>query len=444
MKKPRFDLTEGSIVQHVRRLAMAMGWGIVAMNIVQFTDMWFISRLGHDELTAISFTLPVTVFLFFMILAMSSGMTSAVARASGASKIEHTARTVTVGLIGSFVMGAVMMIVAYAIKDYVFRAMGAPDAMMPLIDSFMNTWLLCIPFMCVTIVSNAGARGSGEAGLPALVMIQLAVTNLIFDPVFIFVFHMGMRGAATATLLAYIFAMASALWIAVHKLHLLKIKTLRNIHKTKKALATWWHVTGPVSIAYAIEPFSTGILTASVAKIGLSAVAAYGVAMRVEGLALIVLMALWGAVTPLAGQNWAAGKRERVRHTIDVASQINSVFCLVFACVMWFFAKTVAAWFSSDAQTVQLASIYLAIVPVSYVGFGASGLIGSALNGIGRAHWYLVANSARILTLLALAVYGAANFGFYGFAIGVGASNLLSGFAIALWSRRVFLASKAI
>lgn len=444
MKKPRFDLTEGSVIFHVRRMGMAMGWGIVAMNIVHFTGMWFISRLGHDHLTAISFTLPVVGFLFFMILAMSSGMTSAVARAAGANRIEHTARTVTSGIAASFAFGLVMMIVAYAIQDRVFRAMGATDALMPLIHDFMDTWLLCIPFMCVTIVSNAGARGAGEAGLPALVMIQLAITNLIFDPIFIFVFDMGMQGAATATLLAYSLAMLSALWIGIRKLHLIRIKTLRNIQKTKRALRTWWSVTGPVSIAYSIEPLSTGILTATVAKIGLGAVAAYGVVTRVEGLALIVLMSLWGAVTPLAGQNWAAGKHTRVRETLHVAAVINTVFCLCFAAVMWLFAEHVAAWFSSEAETIRLAAIYLSIVPVSYIGFGASGLVGSALNGIGRARWYLVANSARVITFLAFAVYGAHAFGFYGFALGIAAANLLCGFVIGMWSRRVFLASRPV
>ncbi len=444
MKKPHYDLTQGAIGWHVRRLAMAMGWGIVAMNIVHFTNMWFISRLGHDHLAAIAFTMPVTVFSFFMILAMSSGMTSAVARAAGSNRGEHTARTVTAGIAGALIMGAVLMACAYALKNHVFLAMGAPADMLPLINSFMNVWLLCIPFMVLTVVTNAAARGYGEARLPALVMIQLAITNLILDPIFIFGLDMGMQGAATATLCAYGLATISALYIAATKLHLLRPKTLRNIPKTKRALKTWWNVTGPVSIAYSIEPLSNGILTASVASLGLGAVAAYGVVTRVEGLAMIVLMAMWGAVTPLAGQNWAAGKHERVRHTIEVASLINGVFCILFACLMWFCAHRVASLFSSDADTVRLAALYLSIVPVSYVGFGASGLIGSALNGIGRARWYLVANSARVLTLLAMAVYGAHHFGFYGFALGVGASNLLCGFVIAVWSRRVFLASKPV
>jgi len=83
MRHQKHNLTEGPVGGHIKRLALAMGWGIVAMNIVQFTDMYFISRLGHDALAAISFTFPVTGFLFFLILAMSSGMTSAIARAAG-------------------------------------------------------------------------------------------------------------------------------------------------------------------------------------------------------------------------------------------------------------------------------------------------------------------------------------------------------------------------
>jgi Na+-driven multidrug efflux pump len=111
---------------------------------------------------------------------------------------------------------------------------------------------------------------------------------------------------------------------------------------------------------------------------------------------------------------------------------------------MWVFARPVAAWFSAQEDTIRLAVIYLSIVPVSYVGFGASGLIGSALNGIGRGHWYLVANLVRVVLMLLFAVYGAHAYGFYGFAFGVGASNLLAGAVISVWSRRVFLAGKGI
>ena len=416
MKKPKYDLTEGPVGGHIKRLTVAMGWGIIAMNAVQFTDMWFISRLGHNELTAISFTMPLTTLLFFLVLAMSSGMTSAISRAAGGRRHEHAARTVTAGLAGSLAMGVLMAIIAWALHGPIFAAMGATPDLMPLIDGYMFTWLLGMPFIAVCVVANAGSRGAGEAAWPAYVMLLLAFVNLILDPIMIFGLfgfpRLEMAGAALATVIAYMVAMIAALYIAIHRLRLIQLKTLRNIQKTKKALRTWLGVAAPVSVAYAIEPFAAGVLTACVARMGLDAVAAFGVATRIEGIALIMLMALWGAVTPMAGQNWAARKYERVAHTLRVASTANAMFCGLFAVAMWIFAAQVVALFSEVPGIIALAVIYLAFVPISYIGFGASGLIGSALNGTGRGHLYLGANAFRVGLMLALALFGAAWFGF--------------------------------
>ena len=440
----RRNLTEGSVGGHIWRLSAAMGWGIVAMNAVQFTDMWFISRLGHDALAAISFTLPVTTLLFFMVLAMSSGMTSAIARASGMQRIEHAARTVTVGLIGSFIIGCLMMVGAYLLHEPVFIAMGATPELMPLIDNYMLTWLFGIPFMAICIVANSGTRGMGEGALPSYVMLLLAAVNFVLDPLLIFGLfgfpRMEMTGAALATVISYIVAMIAAVYIASHRMHLIRLKTLRNIHKTKKALKTWLHVVAPVSIAYAIEPFAAGVLTACVARMGLDAVAAFGVATRIEGVALIMLMALWGAVTPLAGQNWGARKYDRVILTIELSTIANGIFCAIFAVAMWMFGREVVSIFSQAPLTIELAVIYLAVVPISYVGFGASGLIGSALNGTGRGHLYLGANLFRVVSLVGMALVGTTLAGFIGFSLGIGAANLLAGALIVLWARRVFLA----
>lgn len=446
--KPRHDLTQGSVSAHVRRLSLAMGWGIVAMNAVQFTDMWFISRLGHDALTAVSFTLPLTTLLFFMVLSMSSGMTSAIARAAGGRRHEHAARTLTAGLLCAALIGLAMALAAWALHDVIFAAMGATPALMPLIDEYMFTWLWSIPFAALCIVANAGSRGAGEAALPAYVMLLLAGVNLVLDPILIFGLfgfpRLEMAGAALATVIAYVAAMLAALYIAGARVRIIRLRTLRNIAKTKKALRTWLGVVAPVSIAYSIEPFAAGVLTALVARMGLDAVAAFGIASRIEGIALIMLMALWGAVTPLAGQNWGARQYTRVTRTIEVASIINSVFCIAFALLMWFFGGAVAALFSDASLTVDLAAVYLAIVPISYVGFGASGLIGSALNGTGRGHLYLGANMLRVGLLLAFAFLGTAISGFYGFSVGIGIANLFAGALIVIWARRVFLAPAVI
>ncbi|MCB1538672.1 MAG: MATE family efflux transporter [Alphaproteobacteria bacterium] len=444
MNRPRYDLTDGRLGTHIWRLSSAMGWGILAQNAVQFTDMWFIARLGHDALAAVSFTLPATMLLFYLVLAMSSGMTSAIARASGGRRHEHAARTVSAGIIAGGLIGVLMGAVAYMLMGVAFPAMGVPGAMMPVIEPFMRVWLCGLPFLSVLIVANAGGRGMGESRLPAYVMLLIAAVNLALDPVLIYGLfglpRMGMTGAALATLLAYVCGMVAALVVAGRHMHLIRFATLRNGPKTRRALATWFKVVIPAAVAYAIEPFAAGILTAIVARAGLDAVAAFGVASRIEGIALIMLMALWGAVTPLTGQNWAARKYDRVVRTIELASIVNGLFCIAFALAMWVFAKPIVGLFSQVPATLALATVYLRIVPVSYVGFGATGVIGAALNGTGRGHFYLVVNLFRVATLLAFAVAGTFYGGFTGFAIGIGAANLLAALAVVVWARRVFLA----
>src|SRR5262249_39439367 len=147
---------------HIRRLALPLAWGMLAMTSFSVFDAFFISRLGTTYLAALGFTIPVVMFFMGIIFGLSVGTTSALARIYGTGDIEKFRRSATdalsltvVTVVSSSILGA------FAI-DPVFRMMGAAPDLMPLIHTYMMVWYCGLPFLGILMVGNSIIRATGD------------------------------------------------------------------------------------------------------------------------------------------------------------------------------------------------------------------------------------------------------------------------------------------
>jgi len=309
-------LTEGAEGPLLARLTVPMIGGIFAISAFQLADTYFVSLLGTDHLAAMSFTFPVVMTVASVAMGLGMGASSTISRAIGAGDERRIRRLTTDGLLLAFCIVALVASVGLLTMDPLFRAMGATDEVLPLIEDYMRIWYLSVAVLVIPMVGNNAIRATGDTVTPGVIMTVAAVTNVILDPLFIFglgpVPAMGIAGAALATALARAITLVAALWVLTFRCRLIDW----NLPRFGEVMASWRdvvHVGIPAAATHLLEPVSGGVVVRMVAAYGTWAVAGVGAASRVEMLSFVVPRALGAILIPFAGQNWGAGRVDRVR-----------------------------------------------------------------------------------------------------------------------------------
>lgn len=429
--KNKGDLTNGPISKHLIRLTVPMIWGIFAIISIQLIDTYFISLLGTNELAGVSFTFPVTMGLSHLIFGINIAMSSVISRMIGEKKIDDARRITLHGIVMAFTTASVTSLLCYIFLGPIFTLLGADDLTLPVIKEYMPLWLLGFVFLSIPMNGNSAIRAGGDTTRPAIVMTFISLLNLALDPVLIFGYFgapaMGVAGAALATFIAYILGTILGLYFLIFDKKLIALDGL-HLDKFKDSMRRLLFIAIPAGITNIIQPVTNAVIIALLATYGPEAVAAFGVASRVEAFALLVIIALATSMAPIIGQNWGAEKFDRVHKTINLSIGFNVVWSFAVALVLGVFSSAIARAFSDDPQVVRYTVLFFWIVPFSYA-FG--NLVfgwASSFNAMGMPQraFVMITVKSLILTVPAVLI-GGHLYGVIGIFIAIAAVNISSG-----------------
>lgn len=442
MSNSRVDLKTGNIRKHLVRLTIPMIWGIAAIVSFQLVDTYYISLLGTTPLAAMTFTFPVTFFVFSIIMGFGIAMSSVISRLIGEGREDDVKRVTTHGLFLVFGIGCVLAAIGYFFRDAIFAAMGADEEMRPLIHDYMTIWFFGAPFMATPFAGNSAIRAGGSTLAPAVIMVSVALLNAALAPLLVFGLfglpRLELQGAAIATVISNMVAMAAGLYIlGARKKMLLPLRQL-EWPKMGDSCRRLLFIALPVGITSAVGPIVNMITTSLLAKYGQEAVAAFGIASRVEAFAFVILMALAVGMSPIIGQNYGARNFERVDETLRNAIGFSMIWCIAIGGILMLFAQPVAAAFSQDPVVVYYTTVSFLIVAPSYMFSSLVNGWSSAFNAMGRPQ---ISFSMTIIKMLVLMVpcllIGAKLGGVIGIFAAISLVNIVTGFAFHLWSRKL-------
>ena len=386
------DLTAGPAWQKLMQLAGPMVFGIIAVISVSLIDTYYVGRLGTQELTALSFTFPVTLTVSSLAIGLGAGASSVVSRAIGAKERDEAKRLATDSLALALILVMFVAALGYLTITPLFTLLGATGAVLDMVVQYMQIWFLAIPLLVVPIVANSIVRAVGDTFWPSVVMVSSALTNIAITPIFVFgwgaVPSFGIAGAAIGTLIAWLVTVFGAFALVVWREKMLT----RHLPAFGTLAASWKRVLAvgiPASFGNAVNPIGIAVATALIAGFGDMVVAGFGVATRIESLSVIPMLALSSAIGPFSGQNWGAGRCDRVAEALKICYTVCTLWAAVLAVVFWFAAAPVVRVFSQEADVVQSAATYLAIVPLSLWGYGVVIITAGAFNALGRSHFGL-------------------------------------------------------
>lgn len=439
MDSPQPRLTQGPVGRQLVAMAVPVLFGIATMMLQSFVDMWFIGRVGVRELAALSFAFPVLMVVTSVAIGLGAGTSSVVARAIGSNNHRRARRLATDSLILSFGITAVVSFVGVLTIAPLFRAMGAPEDMIPLIGGYMRILYAGVPFVVVGMVGMSSMRATGDTKLPSMLMVLASVINIILDPILIFgvgpVPALGLNGAAMAALLARGSIFLGTVYLMKVRLDLLTF----NKPDTSELVSSWkdiLHVGIPAAGTNAIIPIATGVITAMLARYGPETVAGFGVASRVESLTLVMFYALSAIIGPFVGQNMSAGRSDRIYRALWICT----VFCvgsgLLIAIALALSGDWIPSLFSENPEVTGVAALFLLIVPISYGTYGMVMVMNASFNGMGKPMPAVHISVGRMVMIyLPLAFIGDRLFGVAGIFGAYMTANVITGVVSYIWAR---------
>lgn len=402
MKKINKDLTKGNIVKQLVTLTWPMTLGMLGMVVFNLVDTFFIGKLGVQQLAAISFTFPVVMFINGISQGIGIGTSSLISRNIIATQRQEVKAMASRAILLGLLVVAVFVVAGLFTIRPLFISLGAKHEIVQYIVDYMEIWYWGVLFVVIPMIGNNIVRATGDTFLPGMLMVASGIVNAILDPLLIFGYgpfpEMGMQGAALATVIARSTGLIFILIVLIKREKLLTV----YIGKLKDIFSTWKNLTYiaiPASISLLITPVSIGLITKIIAGFGKEAVAAFGVASRVEMFVLMVIGSLGSVMIIFMGQNISKQKFQRIFTALNYALKFSLSWGIFIFLVLLFFGNFIASVFTDDMIVITLAKKYFYIVGASYGLQGLVMLSTASFNGINNPYPSAVFTVIRTLLI---------------------------------------------
>lgn len=430
------------------QLSGPMMWAILALFVGDIVELYLASRFGHEELTALSFTLPIQAGLAALGIALGVVVSSHLAVALGKNNFTDVQRLVFSGLIVSILLGVFVGVLGLLSFEWLFLQLGlstlsSGDAlyMLARIEPYMQFRYVSFLLYVVTMVVFGCLRAFGSMWQAATVLIAMSGLQMLLSWVFIYtdvIAELSLSNLEKLGLANFISVLSSSVLgvTFVLRIEALKITAILGCRHLWRSVLSHLRLLVPVGAMQLMTPVALALIMLLVSNFGFAAVAAYGVVVRLEPLALLLPMVLTTSLPIFIGQNWGAGRVERVRLGLKWALLCCVVWQLVVAAFFYLAADPIAAIFCKQAAVTQGITRALTLLPVSYIGVAVAMLYASSCNALQLPRMALCLCVIRLFVLsLPAALLGAYLGGFDGLLIGLSAANIVLGLVFAFSSR---------
>ena len=442
MKPAKAKLTSGPVSSAILSMMAPMVIGLIVIITNSLVDAYFVSQLGSAPLAAVSYAFPVSFIVGAIAMGLGTGTASLASRLFGAGNQEKVRQVATHSMLLGLIAGLCVVIFGLLTLEEVFSLLGADEQTMPFVKDYMEIYYWGGIFLVIPMIGNAVLRAGGDAKTPSVLMASTAVINAVLDPILIFGWFgfpaLGIKGAALAGVLANVVFLIASLSILIFRENLIQFRK-----NTVAAILHSWnqilHVGLPAIASNLIAPMSTALVTSLISSFGQSAVAAFGLASRLEAFIIIIFMALGGAIAPFVGQNFGAQEFDRLKQ--------GFVFCVAFSfiyalfCIGFFILSvdTLLGFFTTDPEVIKTAKIQLLYCPWGYGFLGLAVIANGSFNAVGKPMPAMTISIGRtLLVYVPLAYWLASSMGIRGVFIAQVLANLLAGIVGFIWYQNVF------
>jgi putative MATE family efflux protein len=427
--KARF--LEGSLMRHVAVMSLTTSVGLMAIFVVDLINVVYISWLGDAEATAaVGYAGAVLFFTTAFSIGASISVAALVARALGAREPARARELATSGMIWAAVLGLVFLVAMWVLVPQVTAALGARGGTFDKAVHFLRISLLGQPFLMAGIVGAAILRAHGDARRSMMATVWGAVVLAVLDPVLILWAGWGLTGAAVAGVVSRLAIFAAAIWPILRHHGGFAPVYRDGLLGDLRPLAA---IAGPAILTQLATPVGQAFVTRAVAGHGEAAVAGMTIAGRLTPVAFGVIFALSGALGPIFGQNFGAGRIDRVRRAFYDALIFTALVIGVVSGVLFLLRAPIADLFRAEGVTRDLVYLFCGPLSLLFLFNGWIFVANAACNNLGAPFQSTLVNWGRhTVGTIPFALWLGAVWGAEGVLIGQALGGILFGL-LAVW-----------
>lgn len=376
-------------------LALPVVFSMVVSLVYNMVDTYFIAQTGNTNLVAgVSLSAPVFTLMIALGDIFGLGGSSVISRLFGEKKDEDGKRLSVFCFYAAILCGIVVTIVMMLLREPVLYLLGADQDTISYASGYFTYIVLGAPFIILSFTPSNLLRTEGFATATMTGNILGAVVNMILDPVFISVLGMGAAGAAIATVIGNIFADLFYVWFLLKKSRRLSINP-SGFHIHFVEVGQILAIGIPASITNLMQSIGIALTNRSLLPYGNDRVAAMGIVMKVNLIAVLILVGFAFGAQPLVGYNYGAKNYARLKEILRFCYEFECGAAAVLAGALSLAAPAMIGLFMQDASIIeigvpmlrmqQMGMVFTAVVLVTTCTFQSAGkAVGAFLLSVSR------------------------------------------------------------
>lgn len=370
-EKRHKQMIETPIPRLVTSLAIPTTISQLITIIYNTADTYFVSHIDTSASAAVGVAFALQAIIQAFGFGISMGCSSIVSRKLGLKEDETANVYASSSVAAALAVGLFIMAVGLSTLTPLMRLLGATETMLPYAKSYTRVILMGAPVMCLSFVLSAILKSEGEARLSMIGLTAGGLVNIALDPLFIFVFGLGIKGAALATVISQGVSLVilAALFLRGRSIVRLSVKSVSG------KFSVYWDLVRigfPTICRQGLASVSSALLNHGAAAYGGmyadAAVAAVTISNKIYMLVRSVTIGLGQGFQPVAGYNFGAGLYKRVKKAFLFATIVGTVLCTAAAIAIGFNTEAVMRWFRDDPKVVEIGALALkfacAVMPV--------------------------------------------------------------------------------
>lgn len=401
------------IAKAVAHFAVPMMLGTSMSVIYSILNAYFLGTLHNTAmLTALALTLPLFAIIMALGNLLGIGGGTFISRLLGEKKYDDVKHVSSFAFYSSLVLGLIVMAVGLPLIDLIVHGLGATPDSFGFTKDYVTMMLAGSPFVILFFTLENIVRSEGAAITSMIGMMLSVVVNIILDAVVIFVFHWGVIGVASATVISNLVASAFYAFHMGAKSQFLTI-SVKWFKATKEVLSNVFKIGTPVFIMSIFLGAMSLIFNHFLVEYGDSAVAAYGISSRLLQFPEFILMGLCEGVVPLIAFSFTANKL-RMKHTIGFTIKTIAALAVVFGVIVYLISDHLIGLFTNDPQLIEMGSYILHVTFLSLFISGMTTLFTGIFQATAQGTAALIMSVIQGATLIPVLFIANQTNGFHG------------------------------
>ncbi|PTU31152.1 MATE family efflux transporter [Stenotrophobium rhamnosiphilum] len=398
------DLSTGSLRRHLTSMTLFMLVGMVMQTLYSLIDLYWVGSLGKEAVAAVSVGGNLMLLSIALLQMLGVGTVALISHATGRKDTVAVQQIFNQALVLSWVIGLLFFGVCFLGSDFYVRSLSSDPLSEKLTHEFLRWFIPAIALQFTMVSVGSALRGIGNMRPGMIAQTGTVLLNIILAPVLIFGWGsghpLGVEGAALSTFLA------SAIGVVGFVFYLRRGKTYLKFDPPqwrRPDFALWRRLLGiglPSGMEFVLLTIYMVVIFAVIKPFGAEAQAGFGIGMRLMQSGLLPAMAISFAVSAIVGQNYGAGRHDRVKECFRIAAIIACSYMALLMALAHIAPQVLVGAFSHDAAVIAFGTDYLRIVSWNFLAMGIVMVASGLFQGLGNTWPSLISSASRLVIMI--------------------------------------------